>query len=304
MERQNQNISLQNALRGYFPEKDPTELDSDLERLFDTLSGDELVDPVIERVQRHAVEACGKKMHRDFRHLAPFDIEAIKRVIHEELKEYISSFISDEHREFIVRCHARGLSTSDAIVELIRTDYVMNRLADEDAMGVKRLQKMLIRRLAYLKPGAVRWPKKKYGQVWREEREQYKRAMNDIPFTSQVEQVALLAKQADRISRELENETHSLEDLELLTTLLVKVMESLRKVSLIEAPMPVDLSGPQLVAVLERLTLALKAPEEKAELVGMLEQLVLTLKAPELEADGSETKALPAGTEGDGDETE
>ena len=50
---------------------------------------------------------------------------------------------------------------------------------------------MLIHRLAYLKPGSARWPEKKYGSVWREAREQYKQVVSDIPFTSQVEQVAL-----------------------------------------------------------------------------------------------------------------
>ena len=33
-------------------------------------------------------------------------------------------------------------------------------------------------------------------------------------------------------------------------------------------------------------------------------RLTLALKAPEQEADGSKTKALPAGTAGEGDETE
>ena len=307
MERQNQNISLQNALRGYFPEKDPTELDSDLERLFDTLSGDELVDPVIERVQRHAVEACGKKMHRDFRHLAPFDINMIKQVIHDELKEYISSFISDEHREFIVRCHARGLSTSDAIVELMITDKTINRLAREDAIGLLKLREMLIPRLAYLKPGSARWPEKKYGAVWRETREVYRQAMRDIPFTSQVEQVALLAKQADRINETLETGGHSVADVQILTTSLVKTVESLKKVSAFDEP--VNLSAPQLIGVLERLTLALRAPGhcviggEVHELTDVLEGLTLALQTPEQKVNGNGADALPAEAGGNDDAT-
>ena len=40
-------------------EKGDVELDSDLEALFETLKGDELVEAVIARVQRYAVEASG-----------------------------------------------------------------------------------------------------------------------------------------------------------------------------------------------------------------------------------------------------
>ena len=145
---------------------------------------------------------------------------------------------------------------------------------------------MLIHRLAYLKPGSARWPEKKYGSVWREAREQYKQVVSDIPFTSQVEQVALLAKNADRINEALEKGDHSVKDMQMLTNSLVKTVESLRKVSAIdEQPMPANLSAPpQLVGVLERLTLALRAPEQKAI--------------------GSEAKALPAEAGGDVGEPE
>ena len=177
---------------------------------------------------------------------------------------------------------------------LIVADKTINRLAQDDAVGMDTVKKILTHRLAYLKPGSARWPEQKYGSVWREEREQHRQVISDIPFTSPVEQVALLAKHAERINSELDNQTHSVQDLQLLTNSLTKTMETLRKLSAVEEPMPVDLSGLQLVGVLERLTLALKVPEEKAELVGMLEQLTLALKAPKQEADGSETKALPA----------
>ena len=193
---------------------------------------------------------------------------------------------------------------------LIVADKTINRLAQDDAVGGDAVKKILTHRLAYLKPGSARWPEQKYGSVWREEREQHRQVISDIPFTSPVEQVALLAKHAERINSELDNQTHSVQDLQLLTNSLTKTMESLRKLSVVEEPMPVNLSGPQLVAVLERLTLALKAPEqisiggEAAELVGVLEQLTLALKAPEPMADGNEVKALPAARDGDEEKPE
>ena len=81
--------------------------------------------------------------------------------------------------------------------------------------------------------------------------------------------------------------------------MLIKTVESLRKLSSVDAQQtPVNLSPPQLVGALERLTLALKAPGQKAiggeaqELVGVLERLTLALKAPEHQANGNGAKAL------------
>ena len=272
------------------------------------MSGYELADAIIGRVQRYAVEAAGKTMDRDFSRMAPHTLDQIKGKTRDELIGHLSSFISDVHREFIVRCHAQGLSTADAIVELMITDETINRLAQEDAMGLLKLREMLIPRLAYLKPGSARWPEKKYGVVWREARAGYKQAVNDVPFTSQVEQVVLLAKQADRIDRALETGGHSAKSTQILTNSLVKTVESLQKLSAVDEP--VNLSAPQLIAVLERLTFALKAPEQKAiggetqELVGVLERLTLALRGPEQQVNGNGAKALPAEVGGDGGEPE
>ena len=192
--------------------------------------------------------------------------------IREELIKHLSSFISDAHREFIVRCHARGVSTADAIIELMLTGETINRLA-------------------YLKPGSARWPKKKYGAVRREAREGYRQAVNDISLTSQVEQVALLARQTDRINRALETGEHSVKDTQMLTNSLVKTVEGLRKVSAVDEP--VNLSAPQLIAILEQLTLALRAPKqntiggETQEVISVLERLTLALKAPEQKMNGN-----------------
>ena len=310
MATQKRKTSLQDALRGDSAPKGTAELRSDLKGLFDTLSGYELVDAVIGRVQRYVVEASGKTVDRDFGRMELYKADEIKETIRDELGWHISSFISDVHREFIVRCHARGLSTSAAIMELIKTDEMINRLAQEDAMGWNELRETLIPRLAYLKPGSARWPEKKYGSAWRKAREEYKQAVSDIPLTSRVEQVALLAKHAERINYELDNRIHSVKALQMLTNSLVKTVESLRKLSAVEQPMPANLSAPQLVGVLERLTLALRAPEQKAigggaeELVGVLERLTLALRAPEQKVIGSGAEALPAEAGGDVGEPE
>ena len=294
------NTSLQNALQDRVMGKGHPELRSDIKKLLDTLDGEERVEAVIERVQRYAVEATGKTVETLYLPMSQELADVIKRITRQELARYASSFISDAHRELVVRSHARGLSTADAVRELIRGDGTMNRLAQEDAVGVGDLRTILIHRLSYLKPGTARWPEAKYGAVWREAREEYRQQVSDIPFTSQVEQAALLAKNAERINRALDDEKHSVKDVQMLTNSLTKTLESLRKLSAVEAASPAILSGPQLIGVLERLTFALRTPAqnqlggEAKELVGVLEGLTLALKSPKREGTGNGVKALPS----------
>ena len=164
-------------------------------------------------------------------------------------------------------------------------------------MGGRKLGEILIHRLSYLKPGAARWPEKKYGAIWREAREEYKQAISDIPLTSQVEQIATLAKHVDIINYELDNKSNNVKDLQVLTNSLTETLESLKKVSVVEEQASANLSEPQLVAVLERLTLALDAPEQLAissdtdGLVAVLEQLALALKSSGQKALGNGTEA-------------
>ena len=119
-----------------------------------------------------------------------------------------------------------------------------------------------------------------------------------------MEQVATLAKHVDRLNYKLDNESNNVKDLQVLTNSLTETLESLKKVSVVEEQAPANLSAPQLVAVLERLTLALDTPEQLAigsdtdALVSVLEQLAVALKA------SSKPKALGDGTEASVQEVE
>lgn len=278
------------------------EVKADFNLFFDLLDDEESVTEAINaRVNSDVAKAPDERAAPDFSWLESGENREITVDMRNELQQYLSSFISDEHRAFIVRCHARGFSTSDAVKELISTDEMLQRLAQKHVLGEPQLRAFLIPRLAYLKPGSARWPEAKYGATWREAREAHKQTLRDIRFTSQEEQAALLAKQVDRINSELERGGHSLAEMQLLTNILIKTVESLRKLSVVaDQQIPVNLSAPQLIGVLERLTLALKAPAqntiggETQELVGVLERLTLALKAPEQRADGNRAKALPA----------
>ena len=207
----------------------------------------------------------------------------------------------------MVRAHARGGSTSEAAMELMCTDSTINRLAQDDAIGIEGLRKELVVRMSYLKPGTVRWPEKKYGVVWREAREEFKQAISDIPLTSSVEHIVLLSKQVERINRNLENPHHDLEGFQFLANMLTETLKSLRELTVVEEPVPTSMSAPQLVAFLQRVTLALGASDkiaiggETEELVGVLEQLTLALKAPVQKTGGNGANVLPAPNGSDGD---
>ena len=162
MARKKVTISLQDVLQGRYDEweKEPAELgaelDSDLNALFDTLNGYELADAIIVRIQRYAAERADRSADDDFRDAAESEIELIQEIVEEKLLEYISRFITDSHREFIVRCHAKGVSTTHAVLELIKKDMLIARLGQKDALGGRKLGEILIHRLSYLKPGAAR----------------------------------------------------------------------------------------------------------------------------------------------------
>ena len=283
--------TLKAALLGDAKKIDPSELRSDVRELIKTLSGYELADAVIGRIQGHALESIVDKYGEtedddfdDFSELDPYYLDKIRDIVRDEMGWYISSFISDTHREYFVRAHAQGISTSDAVTELMWSDDTMNRLAHRDAMGTQGLRDALIPRVAYLKPGSARWPEKKYGAIWREAREAHRQTVSDIPLTSKEEQMALLAKHAERTNRILEKKSFDAKEYQLLTNSLTQTLKNLRELSAVEVPVKENLSPPQLVAVLERLTLALRAPEQNAiggdsvELVGVLQKLALALE--------------------------
>ncbi len=306
--------TLKAALLGDAEKKGLSELRSDVKELFNTGSGHELANAVVERIQRYALETIVDKYGEtedvdfdDFSELDSYYLDKIRDIVRDEMGWYISSFISDTHREYFVRAHAQGISTSDAVTELVWSDDTMNRLAHKDAMGTQGLRDALIPRVAYLKPGSARWPEKKYGAVWREAREAYKQTVSDIPLTSKEEQMALLAKHAERTNRILEKKSLDVKGYQLLTNSLTQTLKNLRELSAVEVPVAENLSPPQLVAVLERLTLALRAPEQDAiggdadQLVGVLEKLALALKMPAQKTDGNGANGLPAPTDSDGD---
>ncbi len=258
-----------------------------LNALFTTLEGDELVESVIHNVHRYVFKLFGWTTDTGFDNIYSDDVKMLHDTVCEELTEVVARFISDEHRKAIVRYHARGLSTTEAIATLINENSIMNRLAQPDALGEKKLKELLIPRLAYLKPGTTRWPEKKYGAVWREERQQYIQEISNTSFSTPAERIALLAKHAERVNHTLNNKEHSVNDLQSLTQSLTKTLESLEKLS------PADqqafanvLPAPQLPSVLKQFTVALEAFQQIASggdpnaIVQVMEKFTLAMQPP------------------------
>ncbi len=289
MTGKNAKITYQAVLEGRYGVLDEmskellAELKSDLHALFEKFSGYELASATVDRIRRFAIENANHVVG-DLQNIDENELERIQETIYLFLIVLIKKFISDEHRNFVVRRHARGITTAEAVQELMEENATMGRFAQDDALGEKQLRETLTHRMSYLKPGTARWPEKKYGTVWREEREKYKHAIVNLPFTSEVEQIALLAKHAVHINSVLGKNEYTVKDMEMLTNSLTKTLGTLQKLTAVEQPPSENLSGAQLVAVLERLTVALDTPDQLAlsgdtdALVSVLEQLTLALK--------------------------
>ena len=233
-----------------------------------------------------ATELWGIETEEDINFVDYDTIKGMRKNIQDELIEVIARFISDEHREMIVRYHARGLSTTEAVETLIAENSIMNRLAQLDALSEKKLKELLIPRLAYLKPGTARWPEKKYGSIWREERQLYIQEINNTAFSTPAERIALLANHAERVNRILNNKEHSVEALQSLTQSLTKTVESLEKLSPTEQQAAMNVSIPQLPSVLERFTVALETFQQIAysgdpnAIVEIMEKFTLAMQPP------------------------
>ena len=261
-------------------------LHANLNELFTTLEGDELVEAVIRCTQNIIAELWIGTADTNLDGVNMDVIKGIKIEIRKELSEVIAGFITDEHRNAIVRYHARGLSTTEAVETLIAENSIMKRLAQGDAIGERKLKELLVPRLAYLKPGTARWSEKKYGALWSEERQQYIQEINNTPLSTPAERIALLAKHAARLNHTLDSKEHSLNDLQSLTQSLTKTLESLEKLSPTDQQASMNVSTPLPPSLLERFTVALEVFQQIAYsgdpnmIVEIMEKFALAMQPP------------------------
>lgn len=210
----------------------------------------------------------------------------------------LSDLLDDTHRCKMVSYHAQGLSTTEAVKELIVSDEVLSRLSSSDAIGYEALCDKLVHRFSYLRPGNPRFSEEKYGQVWRDAREQHKTQIQDMPLTSSVEQIALLCSDIQQ-TRDLladEEREFSAKEYALLKTTLRQSLVSLQKLTRGETWTIVERLPPQLLTIIESVVVGLETrPQfvltEQAEqqLVNVLGNILTDLQSKDV----VETPALP-----------
>ena len=208
------------------------------------------------------VHGCiGKHVKKWF----PKSPEIQNQVISDQLILLTMDFITDEMRKSVVIQHAYGENTAGAVDYLIDTDeglYYLFQIVDNSTI----MRKKLIHNLAYLKPTSSRFPKK-FQSVWDKARAEYKKAIKDIPLSSSVEQVATLAKDAELIDRMLDVNNPNLKNdtaLKLINT-KIKLVSTLNKMTTRnEIQTGTSALNPQVVAVIERLSVMIDTQDEQA----------------------------------------
>jgi len=129
-----------------------------------------------------------------------------------ELKEVriLNYFLTDDLRKLIIKYHARNQSTTDAVLAILRderyekiTPFYLFKYAN--VCGFTNIKQFLVARLSYLKPGNVHFPKKKYGDFWKETRQKYLDNLKEIPLTRVEEQLESLSEHYQHLETEFKD---------------------------------------------------------------------------------------------------
>ena len=159
-------------------------------------------------------------------------IKIIQNLVRDILTKYITKFIEDEIRKRVVQYHAQGCTTTEVANNLIDEHPAMQRLAKDDAIGIQKLRRLLVQRLAYLKPGHPSWPEEKYGSLWREARSRKIEETTNLTLTNSAEQVSVLVDNVKQMQIALEKEDITARDIYLITNSITKTIQALNKITM------------------------------------------------------------------------
>lgn len=106
----------------------------------------------------------------------------------------LAGCLTDMFREQVVRLYARGLSTTEIVKEILGNDVWKDitpfyLFKYRDVCGYDNIKRFLVDRLGYLKRSHARFPVKKYGAIWKEERASYLEGLDEIPMANPREQL-------------------------------------------------------------------------------------------------------------------
>lgn len=144
------------------------------------------------------------------------------------LHPFYPKFLTDSLREVAVRGHARGMSTTAVINDLIFADEDLSPFSawkHDNVCGMKYLRTYLHPQLVYLKASNPRFPKK-YRAAWADERERYQQALTGIPMSTVVEQVQALSDHYEKL-KAARDAAEDPKDLVSLSNALVKTVAGL-----------------------------------------------------------------------------
>lgn len=267
---------------------DTDELHKEIKRKFDYTTPDIVVNDVIRVIQEYAIKITGSDILKQSEEGIDEDtMQNLREIVQHELKKCISNFITDYHRECMVRYHACGLTTSKAVTTLMNEDPILSRLAQDDAMGMQPLRTVLIPLLSYLRKGNIRFPKEKYEWAWDDGRQFKIQELNEQPYFSIPEQMNLLTTHLQRIQTALEDSKTSSKQIPALTNSLTKTLDTINRLAVTHNR---NLTKPNILSVLERITTAINSDEELTEnqndpeIVEAVEKLLLAIRPSEQKA--------------------
>lgn len=195
------------------------------------------------------------------------------------LHPFYPKCLTDSLREVAVRGHARGISTTDVINDLIFEDEDLSPFAswkNNNVCGAKYLRTYLHPQLVYLKASNPRFPKK-YRAVWADERERFQEALTGIPMSTAVEQVQALSDHYAKLVA-ARDAAEDVKDLVALSNALVKTVAGLYTLT----------RDPFYQNQLEVLK------QKETEVIGDLEEQVLARPVSQEMPDVSDAGMLPA----------
>ena len=138
-------------------------------------------------------------------------------------------------REQVVRLGARGLSTTEIVKDILGNDvwesitpfYLFKY---NNVCGYDNIKKFLVNRLGYLKRSQARFPVKKYGEVWKEERASYLEGLAEIPLANPLEQVHALSDHYQKL-RVLFDDTSDSKDKERYHKCMMRTLAAIHLMS-------------------------------------------------------------------------
>ena len=111
-------------------------------------------------------------------------------------RKFFRHFLTDNLREIAVKQHARGMGTANVARYLLSPESaqvsVFHHIIYYNPEDESNIIEWITPRLAYLKAGAVAFPRK-YQDLWDSEREKYVDEIRSVPLTNTAEQVKALS---------------------------------------------------------------------------------------------------------------